>query len=541
MDPQESKGLMAVLSIDEATGRRSPGRLRRKINTLLKSRMLTPAGACKHGAVSTAPRPHGAKQSMTPGAVVVSALSMLLLSACVAVPDVPQQVTQSRANQLGLATQSAAIDERWWESFDDPQLGRLVVEGMKSNPGLETALARLRVADATLSVQRAAELPQVSADGQVLDQRFSGTSMIPPPYAGTTQWIPTVQSSLDWDLDLFGRQRAIVAMARSDSGAVGLDAAEARLILATSIAQTYIGLARQRQLIRVTHGFVKTREDALTLIRSKARFSLASEFDERTAETLLAEARQAELRATRQRDLLIHALAALVGRGADFYPTIGAPTLALDKPPPVPDVLPADLLGRRPDLLAGQARIDAAVSGEQVARADFLPNVDLRALAGLASIGFGNFLTAGASTYGGGVAVHVPIFEGGRLRAQYRRAGADLDVAVANYNDSVLQAVRESADALTRIRSNDADVAQQDRIVAGLRDTVRLDAVRTSTGLGSKLDAIDSGFRLLEAEQERVNLQAEGLTRRVQLIAALGGGFISNPSTTTTSSSGKPL
>ncbi|MFM0335648.1 efflux transporter outer membrane subunit [Paraburkholderia fungorum] len=470
--------------------------------------------------------------------IAVSALAMLLLSACIAVPDVPQPVAQSRADRLGLARQSAAIGERWWESFDDPQLGRLIDEGMNSNPNLEAALARVRAAEATVSAQRAAELPQVSADGQVFDQRFSGVSLIPPPYAGTTRWIPTVQSNLDWNLDLFGRQRAIVAMARSDAEAAGLDAAEARLIISTSIAQTYIGLARAQQLIRVTHGFVKTREDALALTRSKARYSLASEFDERTAETLLAEAQQAELRAAEQRDLLIHALAALVGRSADFYPAITAPTLALDKRPRVPDMLPADLLGRRPDLLAGQARIDAAVSGEKVARTDFLANVDLRALAGLASIGFGNFFSAGAATYSGGVAIHVPIFEGGRLRAQYRRASADLDVAVANYNDSVLRAVHESADALTRVRSNDADVAQQDRIVAGLRDTVRLDAVRTSTGLGSKLDAIDSGFRLLEAEQDRVNLQAEGLTRRVQLIAALGGGFISNPTTATTSSSG---
>jgi NodT family efflux transporter outer membrane factor (OMF) lipoprotein len=495
---------MAVLSVDDSTGEHSSARRRWR------------AGA-------------------------VLALAMPLLSACVAVPDAPQQVAQVRGDQLGLATQSGAIDERWWDAFGDPQLGRLIDEGIKRNPSLEATLARVRAADATVGAQRAAELPQVSADGQVFDQRFSRDYLIPPPYAGTTQWIPTVQSNLDWDLDLFGRQRAIVAMARSDAEAAGLDAAEARLVISASIAQTYIGLARAQQLIRVTHGFVKTRAEALALTRSKARFSLASEFDERAAETLLAEAQQAELRATEQRDLLIHALAALVGRGADFYPTVSAPTLALDKPPSVPDTLPADLLGRRPDLLAGQARIDAAVSGEKVARTDFLPNVDLRALAGLGSIGFGNFLNANAATYGGGVAIHVPIFEGGRLRAQYRRASADLDVAVASYDGSVLRAVRESADALTRIQSNDSDVVQQERIVAGLRDTVRLDTVRTSTGLGSKLDAIDSGFRLLEAEQDLVNLQAEGLTRRVQLIAALGGGFNSNPSTATTSSSGKSL
>ncbi|HTR09276.1 MAG TPA: TolC family protein [Paraburkholderia sp.] len=88
-----------------------------------------------------------------------------------------------------------------------------------------------------------------------------------------------------------------MAIARSDAEAAGLDAAEARLIISASIAQTYIGLARAQQLIRVTNEFVKTREEALALTRSKARYALASEFDQRTAETLLAQARQAELRA----------------------------------------------------------------------------------------------------------------------------------------------------------------------------------------------------------------------------------------------------
>ena len=254
---------------------------------------------------------------MKPGTIVVSSLAMLL-SACIAVPDVPQQVAQSRASQLGVSQQSVTISDRWWESFNDPQLDRLIAEGMKSNPDVEAALARVRAAEATVGVQHAAELPQVSADGQVLDQRFSGTYLIPPPYAGTTRWIPTVQSSLDWDLDLFGRQKAVVSMAHSDAEAAGLDAAEARLIISASVAQTYIGLAKQQELMRVADGFVKTREDALALIRSKARYALTSEFDERTAQTLLAEAQQAELRATEQRDLLIHALAALVGRGADL-------------------------------------------------------------------------------------------------------------------------------------------------------------------------------------------------------------------------------
>jgi len=271
---------MAVPSIDDVHGKGFPGSPLRRTNKLLKSR--------RHG------RFQENRKSRT---LAISVLAVLSLSACVAGPDAPQHVAQARANQLGLATQSAGIGARWWESFDDPQLSRLIDEGVKRNPTVKAALARVRTADATVGVQRAAELPQVSADGQVLEQRFSDAYLIPPPYAGTTHWIPTVQANLDWDLDLFGRQKAVVAIARSDAEAAGLDAAEARLIISASIAQTYIGLARAQQLIRVTNEFVKTREEALALTRSKARYALASEFDQRTAETLLAQARQAELRA----------------------------------------------------------------------------------------------------------------------------------------------------------------------------------------------------------------------------------------------------
>jgi NodT family efflux transporter outer membrane factor (OMF) lipoprotein len=275
---------------------------------------------------------------------------------------------------------------------------------------------------------------------------------------------------------------------------------------------------------------VATRQQALGLVESRIRNQLASEFDRKQAETLLAEAQQARTRAVAQRDTLVHALAALAGRGADFYPLIAAPTLALDQPPNVPETLPADLLGRRPDLLAGQARIDAAVQGRKAAAAAFLPDVNISALAGLTAIGLDNFFKGSAVTWMGGPALSLPIFEGGKLRAQYRGATADLDLAVASYNQSVLGAVREASDAITGVRAADQDLADQARVVQGLRDTVRLDQVRVATGLGSRLDTVESGFRLLEAEQSLVDLQATALTKRIQLIAALGGGFSSRAS-----------
>lgn len=448
-----------------------------------------------------------------------------LLAGCAAVPHIEPQVTRLQAATVGLGDEAPSIEAGWWRAFGDTQLDRLEELALAGNPSLDVALARLRAAEALVRARHADQLPTVNADASVVREQLSDKSLIPPPYGGSAQTISAVQGALTWDLDLFGRQRAAVRQASASADAVRLDAAAARLAISTSVAQAYIGLARADRLIAVADGFVATRQKALHFIQSRIKNGLSSQFELRQAETLLAQAEQAGIRAHKQRDVLVHALAALVGRGADFYPAITSPTLALDKPAIVPAILPADLLGRRPDLLAGQARIAAAMQGRAVARADFLPNVNLQALVGLSALGFGNLFTAGALQGGGGVAIHIPIFEGGKLRAQYARATADLDEAVATYNASVLGAVRESADAITSVHAADEDLGAQQRVVAGLRDTVRLDEVRIRTGLGSQLDAIDSGFRLLEAEQGLVDLQAASLTSRIQLIAALGGGF----------------
>ena len=451
-------------------------------------------------------------------------VAAMLLAGCASVPKVGPQVAQVQDNAIGLGTQTAAIDADWWTAFGDPQLDRLIETGLAGNPSLAMALARVRAAQAGIETERAGLLPHIKGSAQ-LDRGRIGDKFLPAPIGGDDVNIGIAVTNFSWDLDLFGRQHAAVRQASASAEAAKLDAAAARLAIAVSIAQTYVGMARAERLIQVADGFVQTRQKALGFAQSRVKNQLGSQFDIKQAETLLAQAQQAKTQAVQQRDVLVHALAALVGRGADFYPQVTAPVLKLDQAPPVPQLLPADLLGRRPDLLAGQARIDAAVQGRKVARAAFMPDVSISALAGLTAIGLGGFFTGGAFSYSAGPALSLPIFEGGKLRAQYKGATADLDGAVADYDDSVLGAVREASDAITNVRASDEALAEQGRVVQGLRDTVRLDQVRVRTGLGSQLDSIDSGFRLLQAEQDLVGLQADALTRRVQLVAALGGGF----------------
>ena len=170
----------------------------------------------------------------------------------------------------------------------------------------------------------------------------------------------------------------------------------------------------------------------------------------------------------------------------------------------------------------------AAAAGRQVARKAFYPNVNLAALAGVQAIGIGNLFSFDAGTAGVGPAVHLPIFDNGRLRADLAGATAALDLATADYNDRVVAAVREAADAIARIGSLQADRARQSEVVRGFAETGRLNAIRVSSGLDSKLGLVDNDIRVLDAQQADVDLAADAALQRVALVLALGGGFSSD-------------
>ena len=464
--------------------------------------------------------------SKTPFRLSLALLTAGLLAGCAAVPRVKPQVEQASAASLGLsAVDVAQVAPDWWAALGDPQLDRVMADALAGNPSLDAAMARLRIAQAGIAAQKAGVLPHVGIDISEQRTRLSEKYIIPPPYAGSTQWGGTAQANLSWSLDLAGKQKAMIDQARASSHAAWLDAAAARVALSGAVGETYVNLARADAEARIAAEFVQSREASLKLARVNKASNLASDFDIRAARTLLAQARQQQVRAEGNRALMIHALAALAGRGADYYAAIGAPTLKLDDALPVPAALPADLLGRRADIMAAKARIDASEAGRRAARAQFYPDIDIRAFAGTAALGLGNLFTSGAVQAGIGPAIHLPIFEGGKLKADYKAAVGGIDLAVADYNGLVTGAVKQAADALSAVETSATDARLQRAIVSDLQETVRLDGVRVRTGLGSRLDVLATGDRLLAARQAQVNIDADGVIHRMQLLVALGGGF----------------
>ncbi|MEZ5689926.1 MAG: efflux transporter outer membrane subunit [Caenibius sp.] len=460
-----------------------------------------------------------------------------LLAACAGNLAEPR-LAPVTSSDMGLGGETApAIPAAWWTDMGDAQLDRIMSDALESSPDLSMAMARLDAARATLDMRRSDGRPQVDVDGDEQRTRLSEHYIIPPPYGGSTQWMGQIQANLSWTLDFWGKQATAVRQASASAKAAALDADAARLALTGAVAQTYVELVRAERIIAVTRTRIAERQNALQLTNARVRARLASQLDAEAVRTELSRAEQELVRAQSQRSLAVHALAALAGRGVDYYDTIGPATLNLDSALPVPTVLPADLLARRPDIAAALARIEAARQGRELARKAYYPDINLAGLVGVQALGLDKLFTGGAVTYGGGAAIHLPIFNGGRLRAEHGRATADLDTAIADYNGQVVRAVRDAADALTSVSSSADDLTAQRNITHGLSETRRLNRIRMNSGLDSRLDIVASELRLLEAEVATANLEAESVLARIRLLVALGGDF---PTSAPASSSNPP-
>ena len=448
----------------------------------------------------------------------------LLLAACVSTPPTTPQETKLAPATLGLGAQPApAVEDAWWKAFGDPALDSLVDQALRASPSLASAMALVRAAQSDLAAATAATWPQATFDGNVVRERLSKDYIIPPPYGGTTRWVGTLQANLSYSLDLFGKEQSGIDRADATAKAAALDAEAARLLLSGSVTGAYIALSRAWALCDVAQEAVTQREAVLSLTARRVGAGLDTQASQKQAEALLAIAREDLVRAKAVREIALHQIAALIGRGADAYgiarPKLDAAALAL------PATLPADLVARRADIAAAQARIDAAFAGREVARKAFYPDVNLIALAGTAAIGLGPLFSSASGQYGAGAAIHLPIFDAGKLRAQYAGATADLDAAVADYNQAVVGAVKQAADGITNLRAIEDEAAQQRAARDAAGRSFDLATQRYRSGLNPLQTALDAQSVLIQARRDDAALAADIASARVSLLMAIGGGF----------------
>jgi NodT family efflux transporter outer membrane factor (OMF) lipoprotein len=463
----------------------------------------------------------------------VSLAVVVLVAGCASSAGIRPQASALEPQAVGLApaaSSAQAVPADWWRSWGDAHLSTVIEQALQAQPSLKVAQARLRRAQAATAGEEAADGLKINGSADATRQHFSANSIYPAPLGGSTRTLANAQIAGSWEFDFFGLHRSAIEAAVGSERAAAADLQAARNVLAGNVAQTYVQLGRLLAQREVAQQALAQREQMLGLIRQRVDAGLDTRVELKQGEGALPDARVQIEQLDEQIVATRHALAALAALPPQSYDQL-QPDLQTLRTLALPEVLPADLLGRRADITAARWRMEAATKGVDVSKAQFYPNVSLTAFVGLSSIGLDRLTDAGSQHYGVGPAIHLPIFDAGRLRAQLRTRTADLDAAVESYNGAVLEAVRDTADQLNARQSLERQREQQAQARSAAEAAYDIATQRYRAGLSGYLTVLSAETALLNQRRQTVDLQARALTTQVALVRALGGGFVPDDQT----------
>lgn len=419
-------------------------------------------------------------------------------------------------------SEAAWPDTDWWQSLGDPNLDALITAALEGTPSIDAADARLRKALAQAGLAEAGLKPTLDASAQHTHAELPDA--LPEPVGGMTLGSTMVSLSFAWAPDLWGGKRARYHAALGNVRASEAEAEAARVMLAGNIAHGWVALSQAYALQDVALAEAERNVGLRKLSEQRVRAGIDNRIALERIDSAEAAARAQAGAAAQQIEALRNTLAMLAGQGPDFGLTLPRPQL--DTPSiSVPSVLPSDLIARRADVTAARWRIEAASQSIKASKADFYPTINLAAMAGVVGSSLSNLFKSESTFVYASPAISLPILDGGRLRNQLAGSNADFDLAIANYDQTVLNALREVVDATQSARSLETQVADTARARDSADRAARLMAQRRQAGLANQLDVLDAQRPLLQLEQQLATLKARRIDAAVNLDIALGGGL----------------
>jgi NodT family efflux transporter outer membrane factor (OMF) lipoprotein len=414
----------------------------------------------------------------------------------------------------------------WWRAYGDTGLDELIDEALRTAPSMAQARARIERSRADLGVARSALLPSLTANATVQETKQSYNVGIPPifvPHGYNDFGQATL--NFNYEFDFWGKNRNAVAAATSEARAASADAAEARLTLSTAVAGAYADLARLYAERDVAERAVQSRQETLGLVVRRVADGADNRSATGQAQAGVANAKASLAEIDEDIGLTRDQLAALMGEGPDRGLAIARPGPAMIQAFGLPPRLAADLIGRRPDVVAARWRAEAYAKRIGVAKAQFYPDINLVADIGFEALHLHNFFKAGSDIGSVGPAATLPIFEGGRLRANLRGAEADYAQAVATYDATLTQALQDVADAAQSERALGERLRQSLAALAADEDAYRIASLRYEGGLSDFQSVLLAEDAVLINRRLVVDLQSRAFALDIQLVKALGGGF----------------
>ncbi|MBX3738491.1 MAG: efflux transporter outer membrane subunit [Candidatus Didemnitutus sp.] len=433
-------------------------------------------------------------------------------------PETP--VAASYQDASAATTNPLAKD--WWREFGDAELDRTIAKALAENQSLQAALARVEQARALTGEARSVFLPTVGAVGMATREQTSETTTNRFPNGLTTTY--RLPLTLSWELDLFGRVRRLNEGARANHLATQEVADATRLEVAAETASTYFALTATDEETRIVAHTLELQREMLSLVEARRDAGRASDLALEQAR-LAVSSSEADLAAVaNRRAALKNGLAILLGQAAPAF-EIDERAPLRGALPVIPVGLPSELLRRRPDLAAAESGLKAANAQVGVAKAAFFPSISLTGSAGAASAEIDSLFQRDSRAWSIGPSVYLPLFQGGRNRAAYRRSQAAFEEAAAGFRQSILAAMREVQDALTASQRLSAQADAVARAVVSARRVRELAETRYLAGATSYLEVIDAQRNALAVERSATALAGQRWVTHVTLIRALGGGW----------------
>lgn len=457
-------------------------------------------------------------------------VSVLLLSSCTVGPDfrLPPVLMPAKWKNGSSSVGDLPVPNEWWRLFNSRELDTLVTQALANNQELRGALARVETARVLVGVQEADWFPQLNMKNAMTYERLSLTSFganlpagIPLPGIHRRRFQNLFE--MGWELDLWGRVRRGVEGAKANEAAVAETLAAQRLSLAAEVARLYFLARSMDKQIQIVNDTIGLRQEAQSLQESRFKGGLANEMDVSRARTEVELARSDLAALERQRGNAENALAVICGQLPSTFrlPRSGS----LPAAPRVPGGIPSSLLQRRPDIRAAEQRMREANAKVGVAKASFFPTFQIGGSGGLESIGAAQFYDARSRILSIGPSMTLPIFQGGRLSANYKASKFQYEETLATYQQSLLKALQEVEDSMSDAKAYGRQASALNAAIGAASDTERLADLRYQKGLASYFEVVEGNRTILNAKLLAAQVEGQRLIATVAMLKALGGGW----------------
>ena len=415
------------------------------------------------------------------------------------------------------------VAQGWWGKFHDSQLNQLMDIALADSPTMQTAQSRVRKAQQVTDESIATLWPSIDASGSLQRERFSKFGLAPPPFNGKTFNIAEVGLNLNYEFDIWGKNRQLIATNVSEECAAEADLAQAKLILSAAVAATYFQLQHDIEQWHIAREIQHHQQEIYNIVQKRAQHGVDSDIPLTVAQSNLEAARIVAAQWEANKKLTGDQLAVLIGKNPMTTSIDTSRYSYTAHQVHLPAYLPANILAQRPDIHASLLRAEAAAHQVNAAKARFYPNFNLNILFSYQSLVTGQLFNPQSQNNAIGGAFDLPIFDAGARRANLGGKYAEYDLAVNDYNQSVLTALREVADQVANLKALRSQLRAQQFSYLATQQKYHLMSSQYHHGIVEYTQVLNSKNGFLQQHAAQVDLQTKHLQTVVAMIKALGG------------------